>query len=466
MKQHRIQIVTPTQSYSQDDDNTILMYIEFGIAQKYIDDLSRNVKRGLKMKAEQGWRPGKAPLGYLNANKGRQGLNSIERDPERFPLVRKMWDLLLTETVTVRDILCFANENWGFRTRDDKAEGKSFLSLGTLYKIFTNSFYSGEFEYPRGGGVWYKGVHEAMITRDEYKHAQDILGRPGRPRRKSYIFAFTGLIRCNECAGMITAENKRKSQKNGNRHHYVYYHCTKRKDPHCRQGSIEEKNLETQIRRELAQIEIPELYLTWALQYLRELHAEEERDRVKITENLKKTHDDTQTGLDELIRMRYLGLIDNEEYDRQRSRLKRELANLADQLSTTETASHKCQAATEKTFRFACYALNGFTNGSAEVKKQILTAVGSNLMLGDKILLFEAKKPFAIIISGLKQSELKSSPLEPLKFVTTERENVSSDVARAALCGIVEEVRTYFRDSNDDFYIPDLTSNDEIREAA
>jgi hypothetical protein len=40
------------------------MYIEFGMAQKYVDDLSRNVKNGLKTKVQNGWYPGVAPGGY------------------------------------------------------------------------------------------------------------------------------------------------------------------------------------------------------------------------------------------------------------------------------------------------------------------------------------------------------------------------------------------------------------------
>src|SRR6266404_988960 len=41
IKQNGIKVFTPSQNYSQSDDNVILMYIEFGMAQKYIDDLSR-----------------------------------------------------------------------------------------------------------------------------------------------------------------------------------------------------------------------------------------------------------------------------------------------------------------------------------------------------------------------------------------------------------------------------------------
>src|SRR5882762_7894001 len=39
------------------------MYLEFGMAQKYVDDLSANVKRGLHAKAQMGWLPGPTPLG-------------------------------------------------------------------------------------------------------------------------------------------------------------------------------------------------------------------------------------------------------------------------------------------------------------------------------------------------------------------------------------------------------------------
>ena len=45
IKQHGIKVMTPAQSFAREDDNIILMYIEFGMAQKYVDDLSKNVKR-------------------------------------------------------------------------------------------------------------------------------------------------------------------------------------------------------------------------------------------------------------------------------------------------------------------------------------------------------------------------------------------------------------------------------------
>src|SRR3989338_6192272 len=60
----------------------------------------RDVKRGLEMKAKMGWRPSGAPIGYRNTHGKEKGFKTIENDPERFPLVRRMWDLMLTGEYT------------------------------------------------------------------------------------------------------------------------------------------------------------------------------------------------------------------------------------------------------------------------------------------------------------------------------------------------------------------------------
>ncbi|HMJ91184.1 MAG TPA: recombinase family protein, partial [Candidatus Acidoferrum sp.] len=84
IKQHGIKVITPLQTFSREDDNTILMYIEFGMAQKYVDDLSRVTRRGLTTKAENGWHPGVAPIGYLNFIDPITKEKSLIKDRERF----------------------------------------------------------------------------------------------------------------------------------------------------------------------------------------------------------------------------------------------------------------------------------------------------------------------------------------------------------------------------------------------
>jgi site-specific DNA recombinase len=140
MKEHGVKIITPFQTYGQSEDNVVWMYLEFGMAQKYVDDLSKNVKRGLRAKAESGWLPGPTPLGYRN-RLNPDGRKTVVRDPKRFDLVRKCWDLMLTGKHTPAEIREIANTAWGFRTGRGKPMARS-----TIYNLFSNPFYYGVYE--------------------------------------------------------------------------------------------------------------------------------------------------------------------------------------------------------------------------------------------------------------------------------------------------------------------------------
>ena len=66
-------------------DNTLLFNVESGMANQYILDLSKNVKRGIQTKLEKGMWPNFAPIGYLNDGKG-----GIVVDTLRARYIRKM----------------------------------------------------------------------------------------------------------------------------------------------------------------------------------------------------------------------------------------------------------------------------------------------------------------------------------------------------------------------------------------
>jgi site-specific DNA recombinase len=264
IKQHGVRVITPAQTFAREDDNIILMYIEFGMAQKYVDDLSKNVKRGLKAKIENGWFPGLAPIGYLNNKVRATGQKNLIKDPERFPLVRRMWDLMLTGLYTPSEILRIANGDWKFKTRQSRKTGGKAIPRSVIYRMFTQPFYYGEFEYPQGSGHFYQGKHETMITEAEYDRVQILLGKKGNPRPKSQReFPFIGLIKCGECGRMVTAEEKHQiicshcnfkfaygkreacprcttpieKMRNPKFPCYSYYHCSKAKFPVARKRS-------------------------------------------------------------------------------------------------------------------------------------------------------------------------------------------------------------------------------------
>ena len=117
-----LEIRTPQKTYHYDNsDDKFFLQLEFGMAKKSSDDNSTAVKRGLKTKVGMGWYPSYAPLGYLNTkDKDLKGSNHIQIDPERYQVVRKMWDLMLTGRYTPPEVLRIANNKWKLKTRTTK----------------------------------------------------------------------------------------------------------------------------------------------------------------------------------------------------------------------------------------------------------------------------------------------------------------------------------------------------------
>src|SRR3989344_3249693 len=240
-------------SYNFDNSPEGKMMLQIVMSQsKYSSDkLSKDVKRGIDKKASMGWRSGKAPLGFLNTKTGIRGEQEIHKDPETFDLVRRLFEKMLTGNYTGPALLQYVNDTLGLRMPANKKFSMRKLRTSGLYRILTNPFYYGWFEWPIRSGNWMPGKHKPMISEAQFDRIQFLLGRKGRPRPKTHKFAYTGLIKC-PCGAAITAEEKFKKQKNGKVHQYIYYHCTRKIDPSCTQKSVEVKKLEKQIETVLS----------------------------------------------------------------------------------------------------------------------------------------------------------------------------------------------------------------------
>lgn len=478
IKQHGIRVMTPAQSYAREDDNIILMYIEFGMAQKYVDDLSKNVKRGLKTKVENGWYPGVAPPGYLNHTDKMTGENTLIKDPERFSVIRRMWDLMLTGLHTPANILEVANEKWAFRTRPTRRKGGRPFARSAIYKIFTHSFYYGWFEYPRNSGQLYRGKHEPMITEWEYDRVQTLLGRSGGPRPRSrFEFAFTGLIQCGDCGRAVTAEEKHQvicghcklkfacrvrnacprcktlieQMANPIFLHYTYYHCSRSKRPLCRQKCVSGQELDNQIKAHIARISISEAFKKWAIKYLHELHAQENAVQIDIIQAQQKAYQECVAQIDSLLSLKTStgnrdgSLLSDTEYSQRRGKLLKEKSALEELLDDAGHRVDQQLKLSEQTFEFACNVQDRFTKGGPKAKKEILAAIGSNLILKDKRLIIEARKPFFILGKALSPNQPIISPIEPEKIKVPQGRRLPSIFQRPQLRGGRDDVRTYMR---------------------
>jgi site-specific DNA recombinase len=407
----------PTYTFENTSQGKFMLAIMFGQSKYYVDSLSENVRRGNRTKREKGWYPGRAPIGYLNGS-STTGEKVIIPDQERFSVLRRMWELLLSGGYSVPEILRIATHKMGLRTPKRKRVGGKPLSESGAYRVFSNPFYSGHLVHD---GQWYAGRHPAMITLAEFDKAQELLGRANRARPKTHSFAYTGLLRCGTCGASITAEEK------VNRHgsHYVYYHCTHRKrSVVCREKCLEETQLENQIDAFLRTISLDPQEVRALLATIEQERAKEHQAEDGLKQSLVRALESCQRHVANLTKLRFRELIGDEEFVRQRAELRQEELRLKERLQ--DLTVERWFEPSRRLFLFSNRAVFWLTHGTADEKRLILATAGSNPTLKEKKLNIDVAKPFRIL---------------------QKRE------ATCAWSAIVNDVRTFFYE-NPEFEIP------------
>ncbi|MEW6410922.1 MAG: recombinase family protein [Candidatus Zixiibacteriota bacterium] len=429
-------IHTPQRSFFNSGNDKFWLQLEFGMAKKYIDDLSDNVKRGLKAKLEKGWYPTQAPLGYKNKLED----HTIIPDPKRFNIIRKMWDLILTGGYTVPQVLDIGNNKFGLRSRMYRSGGGNPISRSTIYYIFSNPFYYGMFEYH---GKLYTGNHKPMVTKKEFDKVQSIIHAPITTRPKQYTFQYTGLMRCGECGASVTAEHK--TNRFGSK--YVYYHCTKRKTT-CSQKYIQEEQLNDQFESFMNLITYDQFLLEFMLKISESQQDPQEEDNKMEIASLKKRIAHNEKNTSELLTIKLRGLLNDADFLSKKQELEKERELLGRRIKNAIEGYDKAKNETIDTFRFMTMLRKTFTTGTIEEKKGVVRDIGSNLILLDKKLLIEAKEPYDIIFNHIESIKPYNIRFEPLIHGLPNGKNPALNEAISKTRGLVDEVRTFYLNSD------------------
>jgi DNA invertase Pin-like site-specific DNA recombinase len=382
-----------TFTFENNSQGKFMLTIIFGYSKYYVDNLSENVKRGNRAKVERGWRPGNVPIGYLNNPTTR----TIVPDPESFPAIRSLFTLILSEQHSVRTVLRIISEEVGFRMPNRGRYGGRSLGKATVYSVLANPFYAGYFYWD---GKLHRGKHQPMISMEEFERIQHYLGRKEKAKPKRQTFPFTGLIRCGACGLMITAE--RKTNRYGSR--YVYYHCTRRVAfPKCTQPSIERQDLENQFRAMLDELVLDEdMALMFGL--------EVQKQRTACTPSAAQSQQKKEAALNALrgqmntlTDLRVRELISDDDFMKRRRNLETGIASAQERLEK-EVRSDGWFEPALLLISFCKQAKYWFNDGTDEIKRGIVSAVGSNFTLKDKKLRYKANEPFSLLLkepSGL-----------------------------------------------------------------
>lgn len=141
----------------------------------------------------------------------------------------------------------------------------------------------------------------------------------------------------------------------------------------------------------LTTIRASETVKAWVARYLRATHDQEVRAHHDIRRTQQSRYEACQQRFENLLSLKLSpanadgSLLSDEEYRDQKSRLLAEKVRLEAQLQDGEDQVRQETTKVGQTFFFACHAWEWFVNGTLEDKRHILMAIGSNLILTDKI---------------------------------------------------------------------------------
>jgi DNA invertase Pin-like site-specific DNA recombinase len=192
------------------------MSIDGAVAENHARSTQEKIKSTLKIKRDQGYCTGLAPIGYLNLG----NMDHKPFDPDRAPKLRDMFQFCADGLWSLSDLAQWA-KGQGLktvparrpRTRDELLAEEEVklpkvsrpLSISHIHKILTNPFYTGRVK--NSSGIWIPSVsHDALIDDDLFGKVAASLTR----RKVSVHFAekldhpYRGLVRCDHCGRVYT----------------------------------------------------------------------------------------------------------------------------------------------------------------------------------------------------------------------------------------------------------------------
>jgi site-specific DNA recombinase len=384
------EIVTPEKTYTPTDSDFI-MAIEGAQAQRFINDLRKDTARGVQSKLDKGHAPYMAPPGYRNTTEKRQGERHIEAHPVYFPLVRKIFDLALTGDYSVEKL------HEQLKEMNIKNGREQIVSRTQLYKMLKDPFYTG-IRFVYAGRLYTNGAHERMITDEEFDLIQDILKRRSRPRVYTHVGFLNGLVRCGECSAMVTAEVHRKKYKNGKTQDFAYYRCTKRKKGmKCSQPYLPVDSLDEQAITYLNGITLSPRFVEWAIKWLKVMHENQSKLKGAKIEATQHEYNETLKQIDRVVDLMVAGILSPQEGGAKKQQLEDKKTRIFSQLSNMDTHVNEINDLTIKTFEFIKKVREQFRTGTMAQKKTILRVIGSNLILKDRKLSIELRRPFKYV---------------------------------------------------------------------
>ena len=349
------------------------------VAQSYTDQLSDNVRRSIKHKLEKGEWIGQAPLGYLNAIDPASGRTIIVIDPQRSPLIQRLF-IEYAAGVSSMTELCKKSAEWGLLSRNNKP-----LAIQSIFNLLANPFYCG---LMRIKGHLYPHSYPQLVNTEVFKACEKRKRNPKQAVKLTrYPFVLRGLITCSVSGRKATCSLQKGR--------YIYLMARDPANPN-KKVWVKEESVLKQLGDILRSFALPNHLLGRILEYIKSSHETEKELHFSKIKELRVEDSNLADKQNRLTDLMIEGHIDPKLFEAKNKEIglrRQQIANLS---KDNIQADEKFKDALSKIVCLISKSNEMFESSKTDEKRGLLGFVFSNLELEGATLRYTLRKPFEV----------------------------------------------------------------------
>ena len=218
------------------------------VNQFYSENMSEDIRRGMRDNAENCKVNGVLPLGYVRGKDGQYEICESEAE-----IVRDIFDKVLNG-VPLTEI---ANE---LNARGIKTKRGNLWNKGSFHRLLVNENYIGVYKH---SGVVVKDGIPAIIDKEVFDSMQIYLTTKKNPKgrhRENCDYLLTGKLHCGYCGAYMAGTSG--TSKSGELHYY--YSCQTRRTEHtCNKENVKRDYIERKIAELTKEIVLADDVIEW-----------------------------------------------------------------------------------------------------------------------------------------------------------------------------------------------------------
>lgn len=370
LKKNGVKIYYVAEAIPDTPEGIILEAVIEGMAAYYSEQLSQNVRRGMRMCAQKAQSTGGTHLlGYtVDENK------KYVIDPKYAPTVRLIFDMYANGK-TVTEIVNELNAR-GLRTK----KGNLFTK-NSLHRMLKNKKYIGTYEY--NGEVCIENAVPPIVDVETFNKVQELLkyNQAAAAHKKAKVdYLLTEKLFCGKCGTMMVGVCG--TSKTGVRHHY--YMCTMQKKKQCSKKAVRQAWIENLVLEYVIKLVQDESLLEYIAENTYQYYLAQNTD-TSYTKSLQKALAETEKAISNLLKAIEAGIF-NESTKERMNELEEQKAELKTALAAAKLKEDMGLKKEHIVFFLHQFADMDYSDVACQ-KRLIKTFVNSVFVYDDKVVL-------------------------------------------------------------------------------